>query len=76
MEMKERVVKLINKIYVEQDKEKIYKLLLEFYPMLEEDWDAVKEVILGEEHEKQIDKVGDIVMKDEKRKTKNNKSFN
>ena len=75
--MKKRIIELINKIYVEQDKEKIYNLLLEFYPLLQENKEKVKEIILGmgKEYDKQNDKIGDILLCDNGWKNFKNKKL-
>ncbi len=64
--LKERITEIINKVYIEQNREKVYSLLFDLCLLCKESPKEAKGIILyeGEGYVKQHDKVGDIVIKD------------
>ena len=64
--MKQKIIELINKIYEEQDKEKIYNLLFELYLLREENKGKfIKNFLEANNSSEQFKKIRDIVILDE-----------
>ncbi len=64
--MKTKISELINKIYEEQDKKKIYNLIFELYLLQQEDKEKLMENLLKiKDSDEQIEKIGEIVILDE-----------
>lgn len=70
--MEEKIIELIDKIYEEQDEDKIYNLIFELYILKEQDEEELIKIIIGmgEEYMKKILKLEQMMMIGDKQKEK------